>query len=137
MSATEFRGPTRRATRLVAAAICEPPSRSYTLAELGRGFSEYLFETRPPTHSPADEPDFADFLIDLARLERCYSEVFDLPGPEREPGLTPEIITSIAPVQFAGTRLIFHDTVRLLTQLPVMTMRVLRQRQRLLFHCHR
>jgi hypothetical protein len=90
------------------------PSRNYTLAELGRHFSDSLQETRPPRAADSQLPDFADFLIDLARLERCYSEVFDGPGPERVPGLTPEALASLSPAQFADSRLVFHDSVRLL-----------------------
>lgn len=91
------------------------PSTSYTLAELGRRFSPFLEQTRPEKSSAAEAPDFADFLIDLARLERSYSEVFDLPGPEREPGLSRDDILSIPIERFARSRLLFHDTVRLLT----------------------
>jgi hypothetical protein len=53
------------------------PPVSYTLGELGRSFADYLIQTRPPNESEDGSPDWADFLIDLARLERCYSEVFD------------------------------------------------------------
>jgi len=62
------------------------PSRSYTLNELGREFPGFLVETRP---GPDDEDagDWADFLIDLARLEWAIYEVFDGPGLEEEPPL--------------------------------------------------
>lgn len=56
------------------------PSMSYTLADLGRNFDLFLRETRPACEG--DEPDWGDFLIDLARLERTYAEVFDGPGSE-------------------------------------------------------
>lgn len=91
------------------------PSQSYTLAELGRGFSQYLRATRPKNDLPSAEPDFADFLIDLATLERTYSEVFDAPGPERNSGVTTEQLLNIGPEQFANSRLEFHETVRLLS----------------------
>lgn len=59
------------------------PSRSYTLANLGRDFPKFLQQSRPERASA--EPDWADFLIDVAQLERCYSEVFDGPGEEEQP----------------------------------------------------
>lgn len=99
---------------LAAAYLQSCPSRSYTLSELGRQFSESLNQNRPPRASDDPQPDYADFLIDLARLERCYSEVFDGPGPERIPGLAPETLAALLPEQFADARLVFHDSVRLL-----------------------
>ncbi|MCA9093208.1 MAG: putative DNA-binding domain-containing protein, partial [Planctomycetaceae bacterium] len=60
------------------------PSTSYTLADLGKKFPEYLRETRPAKEG--DGPDWGDFLIDLATLERIYAEVFDGPGSEGETG---------------------------------------------------
>lgn len=99
---------------LAAAYLQSYPSRSYTLAELGRHFSDSLHQSRPPRASENPLPDYADFLIDLARLERCYSEVFDGPGPERMPGLTPEALAALPPERFADAQLMFHDSVRLL-----------------------
>lgn len=55
------------------------PSRSYTLNELGRSFPDFLRETRP---KDVPAPDWPDLLIDLATLERTYSEVFDGVGIE-------------------------------------------------------
>src|SRR5580704_19185826 len=60
------------------------PSRSYTLSELSRQFAQYLEETRPRDDDDANgSPSWPDFMIDLARLERCYSEVFDGPAAAR------------------------------------------------------
>jgi hypothetical protein len=59
------------------------PSRSYTLADLGSAFPEYLAATRP---EQADA-DWPELLIDLARLERTINEVFD--GPGAMPGWQP------------------------------------------------
>src|SRR5258707_1575006 len=59
------------------------PSRSYTLFQLGVNFPRFLAETRPDRE--ADEgvaAEWPDFLIDLATLERTFSEVFDGPGVE-------------------------------------------------------
>ena len=64
--------------------LLEHPSQSDTLTRLAATLPEYLEQTRPPREEAA--PDFADFLIDLARLERTYSEVFDGAGPENEAG---------------------------------------------------
>jgi hypothetical protein len=72
--------------------LLEHPSRSDTLTQLASRLPEYLEQTRPPRESlevaadsnPEAAPDFADFLIDLSRLERTYGEVFDGAGPENE-----------------------------------------------------
>ncbi len=89
------------------------PSRSDSLADLGAGFVDYLAATRPPREAVSDTPDFADMLIDLARLERTYSEVFDGPGPETDPGLNPETLAGFSADEFAASRLRFHNSVRL------------------------
>ncbi len=57
------------------------PSRSYTLNHLGGTFPDYLRETRPASGEEGDA-DWADFLIDLARLEWTIYDVFDGPGLE-------------------------------------------------------
>src|SRR6266542_825792 len=51
------------------------PPDSYTLGELGRDFAETLSSLRPVRESA--EPDFADFLVQLAEYERTVSEAFD------------------------------------------------------------
>ncbi|MFO0919644.1 MAG: DNA-binding domain-containing protein [Planctomycetaceae bacterium] len=90
------------------------PSRSDSLADLGAGFADYLTSTRPPRAERESELDFADFLIDLARLERTYSEVFDGPGPETGTGLAPTRLARLSPEEFAACRLEFQESVRLL-----------------------
>lgn len=96
-----------------------PPS-SYTLGELGRAFADYLAATRPPNDSDEGLPDWADFLIDLARLERCYSEVFDGPGIEKLPPLQPDHLRELAPDQWLASRLVVAPCLRLaLFQFPV------------------
>ncbi|HUG91428.1 MAG TPA: DNA-binding domain-containing protein [Planctomycetaceae bacterium] len=90
------------------------PSTSYTLARLGSNFPRYLAETRPPRESDGDEPDWADFLIDLATLERVYSEVFDGPGVEGQPLLAADDLAGIPPERFAGVRLVPASCLRLL-----------------------
>jgi len=92
------------------------PSQTYTLAALGKSFESYLRQTRPARseESTSDAFDFADFLIDLARLETVYNEVFDGPGPERVPSLSADALTGLTPEQFADSVLKCHACVRLL-----------------------
>ncbi len=89
------------------------PASSYTLSDLGAKFPEYLVATRPPRE--ADEPDWADFLIDCCRLERLYAEVFDGPGPELLLQTVPQPDwANIDPGEFAASRLILAPWVRLI-----------------------
>jgi len=80
------------------------PSTSYTLSELGAKFPQYLAETRPDRESENEAPDWADFLVDLARLERLYSEVFDGPGIEKSEVLKPETLLAIPPTRWNEVR---------------------------------
>ena len=85
------------------------PSKNYTLNKLGENFPRYLAES-----CPADEdPDWAAFLIDLATLERVYSEVFDGPGVEGQPLLSAGQLLAIAPDQWPDARLEFAAGFRL------------------------
>ena len=111
----------------------EHPSGSYTLALLGRSFPEYLAKTRPPRETrpgheaqPSDEarppnssddapPDWADFVIDLARLERIYSEVFDGPGIEQQATLPADEVRGLTSEQWLAARLIPAPCLRLAT----------------------
>ena len=98
--------------------LLKHPSQSSTLTRLATALPEYLEQTRPPRdrlESEDSSPDFADFLIDLAILERTYSEVFDGPGPEQTPTLKPSDLEGLAVEQFADSRLVLHDCVRLLS----------------------
>jgi hypothetical protein len=59
------------------------PSRSYTLNALGAGWPGYLEATRPDREAPAGEREhWPSFLVDLARLERMFCEVYDAAGAE-------------------------------------------------------
>ena len=59
------------------------PSRSYNLSRLGGDFPRYLAETRPDRNAPAGAREaWPDFIIDLATLERTFSELFDGDGVE-------------------------------------------------------
>lgn len=90
------------------------PSRSYTLAQLGADFPRYLTETRPECQN-AGEPDWAEFLIDLAILERTYSDVFDGPGIEHSTTLTHDDLARMTPDTWPNTKLEFAECVRLLS----------------------
>ncbi|MCA6091100.1 DNA-binding domain-containing protein [Streptomyces sp. SCA3-4] len=59
------------------------PSRSYTLARLGERFPAYLADHRPDRDEPPRRREpWIDLLIDLARYERTFAEVYDGPGTE-------------------------------------------------------
>jgi hypothetical protein len=60
----------------------ERPSRSYTLQRLGEGLPDYLETNRPDADGPRET--WPDLMIDLARLERAFAEVYDAPGLEGE-----------------------------------------------------
>lgn len=96
----------------------EYPSTSYTLSELGAHFPQFLKETKPATEE--GEVNWTDFLIEIAWLERVYSEVFDGPGIERESVLSAETLNSIAPEVWPELRLKMAPCFRLLEfQFPV------------------
>jgi hypothetical protein len=86
------------------------PSRSYTLVELDRGFAAHLAERRPDRdRPPARREAWIDLLIDLARYERAFAEVYDGPGTEHLPEHLPPRRPGSA------------DTVRLAPCLRVLT----------------
>lgn len=58
------------------------PSRSSTLARLDVAFADHLSASRPD-HDDAQA--WIDILIDLARYERVFAEVYDGPGNEQGP----------------------------------------------------
>lgn len=92
------------------------PSRSYTLARLGVDFPEFLRQTRPPRDpDEGPGPDWADFLIDLATLERLYSDVFDGPGTERIPPLTAGDFQAIPPEVWPDVKLTPAACLRLIS----------------------
>jgi len=74
----------------------EYPSTSYTLGDLGGRFPQFLAENKPNQKQDGEaKPDWTDFLVEVATLERVYSEVFDGPGIEQTPLLTPETLNAI------------------------------------------
>ncbi len=90
------------------------PSRSYTLCQLGANFARYLEETRPESEVEEGTISWPDFLIDLARLEWNFSEVFDGPGTEGEPLLDPARLQALPPDQWLDARLECVCCLRLL-----------------------
>ena len=61
------------------------PSRSYTLNQLGAQFPAYLAQTQPAsTTANAQQASWITLIIELAHLERAYTEVYDGPGHEKE-----------------------------------------------------
>lgn len=89
------------------------PSQSYTLCELGARFAKFLEETRPPAED-GDPIDWPDLLIDLARLEWTFNEVFDGPGVENQGLLDPEALRAIPPGRWSQIRLIPVPCLRLM-----------------------
>lgn len=95
------------------------PSRSYTLAQLGANFPRYLRETRPPLAEGSSDQesaaDWTDFVIELATLERHYSEVFDGPGVEGQILLQTDDLSAIAPDRWHESKLIPVVCLRLVS----------------------
>lgn len=59
------------------------PPKGPSLATLGLMFPDHLDATRPDRElSPERREHWADFLVDLARLERAFLDVYDGPGIE-------------------------------------------------------
>jgi Putative DNA-binding domain len=96
------------------------PSQSYTLANLGKGFPGYLHDTRPAESAEGKQEAWPDFIIDLARFERAFSEVYDGPGVEGGPMLSAEGLRKLLTDQDRQVRLAPAVSLRLLTfQYPV------------------
>ncbi len=97
------------------------PPGSYTLAKLAANFPRFLRETRPVDDAQnTGAPNWTDFLLDLATLERTYSEVFDSPGAEGHSTLKRDELADITPEQWPDTRLLTVACLRLLKlQFPV------------------
>ncbi len=89
------------------------PSTSYTLSNLSRNFARFLEETRPRDEDDPS-PAWPDFMIDLARLERTYSEVFDGPGTERLTLLNADEIQAVPPEAWPAARLVSVPCLHLL-----------------------
>jgi len=97
------------------------PPGSYTLANLAAHFPRFLRETRPAEDAEdKGVPNWTDFLIDLATLERTYSEVFDSPGAEGKSTLQRDDLAALSPDRWSDARLLPVACLRLLElQFPV------------------
>jgi hypothetical protein len=91
------------------------PSQSYTLADLGKGFPGYLHDTRPAESPDGEEEAWPDFIIDLARFERAFSEVYDGPGVEGGPMLSTEGLRTLLANRDWQVRLVPAASLRLST----------------------
>ena len=60
----------------------EHPSTSYTLNDLGKRFPEYLEKTLTESIKIEEADDWQLFIIDMAKYERIYTEVFNGCGHE-------------------------------------------------------
>ncbi len=60
----------------------EHPSTSYTLNDLGKRFPEYLEKTLTESLQSKKPDDWQLFIIDMAKYERMYTEVFNGIGHE-------------------------------------------------------
>ncbi len=85
------------------------PSRTYTLGRLGANFARYLQES-----CPRDDRVWADFMIDLARLEWTFNEIFDGPGSENDSPLTPADLADVSPEQWPHAGLVAAVPLRLM-----------------------
>jgi hypothetical protein len=88
-----------------------PPS-AYSLNRLADRFVDFLRATRPPREDTA--PDWADFMIDVARLETTIEEVFDGPGSEGAAPLDAGALAALSAEDAGDQRLQLAPSVRLL-----------------------
>lgn len=59
--------------------LARQPSRSPSMYDLGAGFADFLAASLPP-----QAPAAAHLPVELARLERAYTEALRAPGPEND-----------------------------------------------------
>ncbi|MGH7201542.1 MAG: HvfC/BufC family peptide modification chaperone [Planctomycetaceae bacterium] len=91
------------------------PPTSYTLGRLSIHFPKFLEETRPQYgDAGSDAADWPEFLIDLARLERTYADVFDGPGVEGQTLLETDALLAIPQDEWPRVRLVPVECLRLL-----------------------
>ena len=92
------------------------PSQSYTLANLGAKFPRFLHEAAEGFANVDSESadGGTQFLIDLATLERLYAEVFDGPGIEGLPLITPDDLENISPDAWPQVRFTAAPCLRLI-----------------------
>ena len=91
------------------------PPASYTLDRLADHFVEFLEATRPDEARQDDDfMQLAGFVVDVARLEWNIAQVFDGPGEEREPPLSPDALLALSAERWAEARLEPAACLRLL-----------------------
>ncbi len=90
------------------------PSQSYTLGKLGQNFPQYLDATKPPQPGES-RVGWPDFLVDLARLERTFGDVFDGPGVEGRPLITAGELLAIKADRWPDLQLKTVPCLRLLS----------------------
>ncbi|WP_417729715.1 putative DNA-binding domain-containing protein [Rosistilla oblonga] len=94
------------------------PSQSYTLADLGANFHHFLSQYRDAAQEDADsdslERSWSDLMIDLAQLERTYSEVFSGPGIEQMETLRGDALATVPPQSMGSICLTPAPCLRLL-----------------------
>ncbi len=92
------------------------PSQSYTLADLGKQFPQFMRESAAAlADGESDSTDTGtQFLIELATLERLYAEVFDGPGIEGLPLITPDDLKNISPEAWPQVRFEAAPCLRLI-----------------------
>jgi len=95
--------------------IQHSPPASYTLNQLGAKFPGYLQGTKPASGLDRETSEWMDFVIDLAKLERLYSEVFDGPGEEKAAPFTAETIQRVHPDRWGEVRIRTTSSLRLFT----------------------
>jgi hypothetical protein len=89
------------------------PSRSYTLGRLADHFDRFLEESKPAA-GDGQNTHWADFLVDLAKLEQTLNAVFDGPGIEGKPIVTSDDLHSINQTEWPRARLQLVPCLRLL-----------------------
>ncbi len=90
------------------------PSHSHTLANLGATFPRFLEETNPSATSDSLTAGWPEFLIDLALVERTFSEVFDGPGIEERQTISVDELRAIDSQSWPQARLTPAPCLRLL-----------------------
>lgn len=92
------------------------PSESYTLCELGRRFPAFLAETRLHARETPENSGgtWAEFIVELATLERALYEVYDGPGTEQTGSLDPARLAALGPDAWQQIRLLPAPCLRLL-----------------------
>jgi hypothetical protein len=98
---------------LALAYLEQHPPTAYSLNRLADQFVDFLRATRPPRED-ANAPDWADFMIDVARLETTIEEVFDGPGSEGAAPLDASALAALSSEDVGAQRLQLAPSVRLL-----------------------